>query len=42
MIPCDAFQAADQLAADGHHVHVVADGQALCHTGHCTREEPPR
>ncbi|WP_329219205.1 hypothetical protein [Streptomyces microflavus] len=31
-----ALAAADQLAADGHHVHYAASGETRCHTGHCT------
>ncbi|WP_424862122.1 hypothetical protein [Streptomyces sp. MMS24-I29] len=30
-----AEEAADALAADGHHVHVVSSGETRCHTGHC-------
>jgi hypothetical protein len=37
--PRTAREAADLLAADGHHVHYVADGEARCHTGHCIPEE---
>ncbi|MGC5343670.1 hypothetical protein [Streptomyces sp. DT171] len=33
-----AREAADRLAADGHHVHVVAHGEVRCHTGHCTKD----
>lgn len=32
-----AREAADRLAADGHHVHYVAHGEPRCITGHCTR-----
>lgn len=35
--PRTAREAADQLAADGHHVHYVADGQPRCLTGHCVK-----
>ncbi|MEU0102204.1 hypothetical protein [Streptomyces sp. NPDC006267] len=31
-----AREAADQLAAEGHHVHYAASGETRCHTGHCT------
>ncbi|AGK80420.1 hypothetical protein SFUL_5532 [Streptomyces microflavus DSM 40593] len=31
-----ALAAADQLAAEGHHVHYAASGETRCHTGHCT------
>lgn len=34
----DAYEAADLLAAQGHHVHLVADGASICRTGHCTPE----
>ncbi|WP_430479330.1 hypothetical protein ACQZM9_21870 [Streptomyces sp. P11-1] len=34
--PNAALAAADQLAADGHHVHYAASGETRCHTGHCT------
>jgi hypothetical protein len=33
--PRTAYEAADQLAAEGHHVHVVAHSESICHTGHC-------
>ncbi|QWQ43080.1 hypothetical protein KME66_20430 [Streptomyces sp. YPW6] len=33
-----ARDAADYLAAQGHHVHYVASGETRCHTGHCTRK----
>ncbi|MER7726414.1 hypothetical protein [Streptomyces sp. NPDC096323] len=33
-----AREAADQLAAQGHHVHYAAHGEARCITGHCTTE----
>ncbi|MGW4030770.1 hypothetical protein ACWEFL_15865 [Streptomyces sp. NPDC004838] len=30
-----ATHAADQLATDGHHVHLITNGETHCHTGHC-------
>jgi hypothetical protein len=38
--PRNAYEAADRLAAEGHHVHVVAEGESTCHTGHCTKGRP--
>ncbi|MFD5057411.1 hypothetical protein [Streptomyces sp. NPDC058394] len=40
--PLTALEAAKRLAADGHHVHYVADGEPRCLTGHCTRTEAQR
>lgn len=43
--PRTAIEAADRLAAQGHHVDVVAEGELICHTGHChrtTAKEPRR
>ncbi|MFD7121923.1 hypothetical protein ACFWAA_33520 [Streptomyces sp. NPDC059922] len=42
--PRTAYEAADRLADDGHHVHVAANGESLCHSGHCHRtpKEPRR
>ncbi|MGW3166951.1 hypothetical protein ACWC9Q_29655 [Streptomyces sp. NPDC001142] len=30
-----AEEAAEQLAAEGYHVHVVSSGENRCHTNHC-------
>lgn len=38
--PRAAREAADQLAADGHHVHYVAQGEAQCLTDQCPKERP--
>ncbi|MGW4602717.1 hypothetical protein ACWENS_05505 [Streptomyces sp. NPDC004532] len=38
--PRNAYEAADQLAAAGHHVHIVADAESVCHTGQCPKERP--
>lgn len=38
--PCPALDAAQQLAAEGHHVHYAAHGEAICLTRHCTPEKP--
>lgn len=34
-----AREAADHLAAQGHHVHYAAHGEARCITGHCARAQ---
>ncbi|WP_405561897.1 hypothetical protein [Streptomyces sp. NBC_01180] len=34
--PRDAYEAARQLADQGHHVHLIAENEARCYTGHCT------
>lgn len=34
-----AHAAADELAAEGAHVHLVSDGEAACHSGHCAGTE---
>lgn len=34
-----AREAADRLAAQGHHVHYAAHGETRCITGHCTQAE---
>lgn len=34
--PRTAWEAAQQLAAEGKHVHYSASGQSVCITGHCT------
>ncbi|MGW3166955.1 hypothetical protein ACWC9Q_29675 [Streptomyces sp. NPDC001142] len=33
--PRTAVEAADRLATDGHHVHLVSSGETHCHSGHC-------
>ncbi|MFD7994527.1 hypothetical protein [Streptomyces mexicanus] len=38
--PRNAYEAADALAAAGHHVDMVTDGQRYCYTGHCPKERP--
>lgn len=38
--PRTAYEAADRLADAGQHVHVVADGHAVCRTGHCAPGRP--
>lgn len=40
-----AREAADRLAAQGHHVHYAAHGATQCITGHCatdTTKDPRR
>ncbi len=34
--PSPARTAAEDLAAEGEHVHYVSEGQSLCLTGACT------
>ncbi|WP_263170650.1 hypothetical protein [Streptomyces sp. SCSIO ZS0520] len=38
-LPDLAEQAADDLAAEGAHVHLVSNGDAICHSGHCAEGE---
>lgn len=33
--PRTAWEAAQQLAAQGHHVHLVAEAQSVCVSQHC-------
>ncbi|WP_318203014.1 hypothetical protein [Streptomyces sp. SCL15-4] len=33
--PRSAAEAAHQLAAQGHHVHIVSEGQGVCLKGEC-------
>jgi hypothetical protein len=33
--PRTAYEAADLLYKAGEHVHVVAEGEALCYSTHC-------
>jgi hypothetical protein len=34
-VPRTAYEAADLLAYEGHHVHVVAYGESMCRSRHC-------
>lgn len=33
--PRSAYEAADRLLHDGHHVHLVAEGESICYSRHC-------
>lgn len=35
-----AWEAAQQLIADGEHVHFVAEGEAWCVSEHCVPKQP--
>lgn len=38
--PTAARQVAQQLADDGHHSHLHADGETVCLSGHCQPRTP--
>jgi hypothetical protein len=33
--PRSAYEAADLLLHEGHHVHFVAEGESICYSWHC-------